>query len=292
MSFKIDFATVVYNDEDTLNLLKVQAHSMKFVEPSFINNIYIIYNDSGEYDFDEVISFYPEEVRDRVSALYVDSDFDTIYTYGWGTQQLIKILMAEKVTSEHYLALDAKDHFFKPIDHSTFFEFGNYPKLFLGWAGEMIKYYHGALKTLDTEDPFGITPEWSYRPLATTPYLFTTKTTLDLIAYAKENDLNFNEIFQRRKRPLPFTEFYLTTAYLIYSGEIKNYSLEKFIKLSLVHNRDSFFNRIAGNRFKILSIHKKIRFPEYQDQEFKTKALDLYRSCYDEKTVEIISTLF
>ena len=270
---------------------------MKFVEPSFINNIYIIYNDSGEYDFDEVISFYPQEARERVKVLYVDSDFDSIHTYGWGTQQLIKILMAEKVESEHYVALDAKDHFFKPVDRNVFFEMVNYfnpkenkPRLFLGWPGKMIKHYYGALNVFNIEDPFGLTPSWGPRPLSITPYLFTTKITLDLMATFQDIDLNFVEVLQRGS-PQAFTEFYLTTAYLCYSGEIKNYSLSRFIKRSLVWNRSGFFREINDNRYKILSIHKKIKSPEYQDEEFRTKVLDLYRSCYDEKAMEIILTL-
>jgi hypothetical protein len=43
---KLDFITIIYNDEREINLLKLQASSFSFVDTNIINNIIIIFNDN------------------------------------------------------------------------------------------------------------------------------------------------------------------------------------------------------------------------------------------------------
>ena len=44
---KVDFVTIVYDDETELNLLRLQASSFNMVDPRLINNILVVFNDKN-----------------------------------------------------------------------------------------------------------------------------------------------------------------------------------------------------------------------------------------------------
>ena len=91
----MDFVTIVFNNEIEINLLKLQAMSIKYVDENLINNLYIIYNDIGVFDIDDVVKYYPENIRKRVIVLYNIEvhDYFKNKKSSWHNQQLLKLLI-------------------------------------------------------------------------------------------------------------------------------------------------------------------------------------------------------
>ena len=140
----MDFVTIIYNNKTELNLMKLQAISMKYVDQKIINNIYIIYNDIGAYNIDDILPFYPENLRSKVKVVYnleIDACFEGSMS-NWHNQQILKLLVANIVESKYYLIMDGKNHFIKNILYSDYFNEMGYPRLFAWDPGHMIRYYY------------------------------------------------------------------------------------------------------------------------------------------------------
>jgi hypothetical protein len=68
----IDFVTIFFKNELELQLLKLQAMSMKYLDINLINSIIIVYNNNDElFDINLIIDYYPEILREKVKIVNI-----------------------------------------------------------------------------------------------------------------------------------------------------------------------------------------------------------------------------
>jgi Family of unknown function (DUF6492) len=117
--------TVVYEDE--LNLMILQARSIfRFMEHSVLDRILIIVNGKNQRAVAEFIriKILPEycALASRVDIL---SSHDVVPgisdDFGWFTQQVLKLAIADFVSTDYYVSLDTKNHFVRRAFISLFF---------------------------------------------------------------------------------------------------------------------------------------------------------------------------
>lgn len=117
----IDLLTVTCSRD--LPLLRLQAASIEcFIDRRLLNEIHVIIND--DVDISYLPSLYGElEHRVRIShrSEYADLDVDPQCAYT--NQMFLKCAFADR-SAEHYLILDSKNFFVKPIDEAALFTDG------------------------------------------------------------------------------------------------------------------------------------------------------------------------
>lgn len=224
----MDFATIIFNHETEINLLKLQAHSFKFIDINLINNIFVLFNDDISLNdnfttqFNAIINYYPKNVRHKVKLLFL-RDLDLEFAYSdWFTQQLVKIEISKKVGTKYYIILDAKNHFIKHISKDTFFDKNNKPYIYFNDSGSIFNdYYSNCLNYFNVNCPNMDLNLGNLKIQTTTPFIFITKQCLNLLSHveSKENK-TFKQFFIESKK---YTEFYFYYSYLIYCNKHKKY---------------------------------------------------------------------
>lgn len=292
----MDFVTIIYNNKTELNLIKLQAISMKYVYQKLINNIYIIYNDIGDYNIDDILLFYPENLRSKVKVVYnkeIDPSFEGS-TSNWHNQQILKLLVANIVESKYYLIMDGKNHFIKNITYSDYFNENGYPKLFVWDPGHMIRYYYSCLDYFQIEDPYDLKNTKNCNIfLTTTPFLMCKDDVLEMIEYIvkKENDTFFNFFMKRSDL---HTEFYLYITYLIFKNKIKYCDITSTNFSAIMGSTLRKWNSYEDNALPIINIHHIKNFGLHRnaiskmDDTVKTNMLIFYHLYYDHETCEFI----
>jgi hypothetical protein len=161
---RLTFITVAFNDDIELNLLQLQAFSFCMVADEIIDAIYVVLeglspNEIHLKDYaNRVKSSYPHNLRNRVFVL---SGFELVigsdsynFKQGWYNQQALKLLAACKANTRYSIILDAKNHFIKPIELSSFFD-SELPCYFIQrQAPKMRRFWEGSLAFFDAIDPF------------------------------------------------------------------------------------------------------------------------------------------
>jgi len=299
MSKKIDLVTIVFNDEIELKLLKLQAYSLKYIAPSFINNIFIVYNDDEEHNFEDILEYYPDELKFKVTIIYRKDLCPDIKGSNWHNQQLLKLVVAQKVISEYYVVLDSKNHLIRDVSEADFFNSDGKSKLFTFNPGWIIKHYFSCLQYFEAKNIFNYQYEDVNKTrgkgynilLSDTPYIFKTADVLEMIEYIKKKEgTSFETFFLKRN---DITEFYLYATYLIWSEKIENYSLEKHIKSTIFENPYLVWNTysykknvITDSSYKFFGLHRLA--VKTMNSEYKNNLLELYSKFYSAKMVEFI----
>ena len=292
----MDFVTIIYNNKTELNLMKLQAISMKYVDQKIINNIYIIYNDIGAYNIDDILPFYPENLRSKVKVVYnleIDACFEGSMS-NWHNQQILKLLVANIVESKYYLIMDGKNHFIKNILYSDYFNEMGYPRLFAWNPGNMIRFYYSCLNYFQVEDPFDFKNTKNCDILlTTTPFLMCKEDVLEMIEYIvkRENDTFYNYFIKNTDL---HTEFYLYITYLIFKNKIKYCALTSTNFSAIMGHGLGKWNSYEDNalpiinipRVKILGLHRGAIAK--MDCTFKQNMLTFYHLYYDHETCEFI----
>ena len=280
----VDIVTITYNNKLEMNLLKLQAHSLKYVDYNFINKIIIIYNDNGIYDFKDIINYYPDELKEKVKIVYVKELLSNYNSSSWHNQQLCKLLIAPLIESEYYIILDGKNHFVKNITKSDYFE-DKKGKLFVNNPGTMIKYYYNSLKYFKIKCPYNYDSNKSNNILlTTTPFLICRKDVIDMIEMIEQKEkINFSNFFNNKQEII--TEFYIYTAYLIYSKRISNYKLSPVNYTSVMNNPYNEWNvfkvhekLLKEPHIKIFGLHRAA--VDRMDNSYKLKLVELYKNYY------------
>ena len=110
----IDFATLTFNDNVEIGLLKLQAISFKYVEPECIGKIFVFYNDSGTDKIEFIKNYYPKNLLSKINIIYRDNIFDNhIERSDWFNQQYFKLYISNYIQCEYYVILDSKNHFIR-----------------------------------------------------------------------------------------------------------------------------------------------------------------------------------
>lgn len=286
----MDFVTIFSNDNKEINLLKLQALSFQHVDDELVNNIYIIHNDTGRFNFKDFINtYYPKSLKDKVKGLDVLKNKN--YKVCWQDQQSHRFLAANLVKTEHYLVLEAKNHFLKKVVYGDYFDEKNKPKLFTCNPGNMIKYYYGCLNYYGIECPFNYQEETSNKLLASTPYLLSKKDTMEMTEYiAKREKEPFYNFFINTKEEI--TEFYLYSTYLIKTNKLKNYRLSpRNYRCIFDWNTIEYNCSVAVNHpyIKIFGIDKKAF--ETITEESRDKMLEFYSNFYSEEICSFIKNV-
>ena len=289
----IDFVTITFNNKIEMDLLKLQAHSMKYVDTQFINQIIIIYNDTGSYNFTDVIKYYPKKLQNKVKIVNAIKLIPNYDKSSWHNQQLCKLLIAKVVKSNYYLILDGKNHFVKNINYSDYFNNGK-PILFLNNPGTMIKFYYNCLKYFNINCPYNFNKDTDENIfLTTTPFLMGKKDVLDMMnLIEKRQNMSFTNFFKSKRNII--TEFYIYIVYLIYTKRISNYTLRPKNYTSIMNDPTAEWNLFDKHKKELNKPHVKIfglhrsALP-IMNKEYKTNLQNLYKNYYSDDICKFIN---
>lgn len=218
---KLDLVTVMYEPE--ILLQKVQARSiLRHLDRGLIENIFVVINEDDPRKtieaFKKIVLKEYGELSEKVVILSVADLFHSkSRSSGWKRQQTIKLMVANKISTENYMVLDCKNHFIKPTNKAVFFNLDSkkilIPKIKNHGSRQsrleaMCKYFNVDLNlNLDKLMPI------------TTPFVLSKTEVLNMIS----------EIEKKEGRPFPdffhaagieFTEFFLYAAYLYSKPEV------------------------------------------------------------------------
>jgi hypothetical protein len=208
------FVTVTHRGDH--GLLRLQARSLaRYLDPDLATELVVVDNPerAGEARRRELLADYgplaPKvrflEARDVVEA--------PLQMAGWWSQQVLKLLVADQVSTERYVVLDAKNHLVFPLARD-FFEspsgqlrsrledYSRHP--LLPWLRKTVGYF--GLRLL---------PPLRFLP-TTTPFALDTALVREVVDYLESRErAPFPEAFMRGGGS--FTEFFLVVAYVMAS---------------------------------------------------------------------------
>lgn len=122
---RVTFVTVVYENE--LNFMILQARSIfRFMEHSVLDRILIIVNGPNQQAVAEFIRINVlPEYRTLASRVNLVSSQDVVpgisINFGWFTQQVLKLAIADFVSTDYYICLDTKNHLVRHAFLSSLF---------------------------------------------------------------------------------------------------------------------------------------------------------------------------
>lgn len=212
MTVRVDVVTICFTDE--LKMLQMQARSIRrHMDQTLLGSYRIIVNDAKRAE--ECVRFIEQVIKPelgwvapRVSVALADTIDPTLRGSGWLTQQVLKLTVARLVSADHYLVLDAKNHFIAPVDATTLFR-GSLPRARLAvptrnqrkWLDASLAYFE--LGREHGTGQLGVT---------VTPYLMITDVCLSLLDEVHRRGDRLSDLFSRPE-PRP-SEFFLYYAYI------------------------------------------------------------------------------
>lgn len=133
---------------------------------------------------------------------------------GWRGQQVVKLLFARRVTTSHYLVLDAKNHLVRPFSLDALHDEAGRARTVRRPPTPLLRpHLEASLSAFDL--PTDVPDVFSSAMPTVTPYTFDTAEVLALISALKERSgKNFTAAF-RTTYPRA-TEFYLYYAWLLH----------------------------------------------------------------------------
>jgi len=212
---KLDLVTVCFSGE--LRLLRLQARSVRmFACEHLVQSIYIVVNDwdTEEFSrqFEELV--VPEYGRfaDRVKLIDYRSFWRSSRypdNRGWRTQQILKLMIAELTTEDHYLVLDAKNHFVRPVTAADFFApDGRMRSNMYRIHPPYIPHFKNACRYFGLAEA----PDLTCGLPTTTPFMMLRDVCLSLVREVEHREQKpFPQFFMERQ----LVEFYLYYAFLL-----------------------------------------------------------------------------
>lgn len=225
---KITFVCVVYrNDYDLLE--RLMATLGEYFQLDQIHELVLILNEPYSYytTFKQFLSNIPD-FGYQITTYWSNELWPEQDEYDWYSQQMLKLLAAEKVTTDWYVIHDAKDHYIGHTNIAHYFDdqgsaygcVNTYdPHKFGSGAGIFDAEYSRAYEIwgLDFRNHRS-----SFMLKYTTPFPVKTSIITDMLTDLRSR---FQGIFYRllqlqiNHKPL-YTEFALISAYLTYRGAI------------------------------------------------------------------------
>jgi hypothetical protein len=194
--------------EGDVDLMALQLESIeKLLEINNFPQIHVILNGKNNYTLEKILKklthSLSNNIKDRIT--YVHASQLCPGSTGWLGQQVLKILIAQHVSTPFHIILDAKNHFVKNCGVDNFFTSNGLPKTeFSHPPPGRLSRLNAALEYFNVKSNFAITNAMPN----ITPYVFYT----DLVCALIE------EIEKREK--VPFVNAFLdkleTTEFLIY----------------------------------------------------------------------------
>ena len=246
--------------------------------------------------FDEILPFYPENIRNKVKLLTlkdIDLSFET--SSNWFTQQVCKIYISNHIQSTFYVLLDVKNHFIRYVDERYFLNSKNKGFLYRESHGDnMLYYYHNCLQYFSQECPYKENVSRKYQTV--TPFLFVTDLCKDLIKYIEMREgVSLKTFFLNKKL---YTEFFFYEAYLLFSNKMNNYYeiIDRPLPFSTIGNcnPELNYNNYDSKKFilqdesiKMFAIHRFV-IPQLSD-EYKRNLLFFYSHFYKSDIIDFIN---
>lgn len=207
---KYTFLTVAFQGE--ANLLMLQARSAALYLPRDLAAEIIVVDNTppGErgLDTDAIRNSYGE-LASLVRIIAASEIADIPETVaGWYSQQVMKLMIADRIDTERYVVLDAKNQFVYPLTQGFLESEGKIRTSLHGYENHPLRLHIERVLTY-----FGLDPSahiQSFTP-ASTPYTLPTKTVRELVKYMVDRDkIGFPQAFVN----IDTTEFLLFAAYI------------------------------------------------------------------------------
>lgn len=263
MPSAVDVVTICFSAE--LKMLQMQARSIeRFMDPSTLGKCIFIINDPDHSEechrfIDRII--LPELTWLAARISIIDSaDLDgALRGSGWLTQQALKLMSARHVATNHYLVLDAKNHFIAPVGDTPLFH-GHRPRARTAIpTRNQRKWLDASLAYFDLDRSQGAKEAGA----TVTPYLMITDVCLSLLDEIERRGDQISELFSRPE-PRP-SEFFLYYAYIeaFYGGYAQLYQCDMLAQATLFTKHpatdaafDSIMERTAHPDCWSFAIHR------------------------------------
>lgn len=205
----VDFVTVVFESE--LRLLDLQARSFqRYLRSDQVDQILVIDNCRRPLRREPFLRSYGDHAA---AVRFVRPEqLTTVKATGWQVQQVLKLAVADLVGTEHYVTLDAKDHFVAPVPDDYFVADGRAKVPAYSFAGHPLR---PALERVLAY--LGLDPSeyLEHFPATVTPFPLHTATVKDLREYiTQRSGRRFAEEFVGQG----LTEFFLYSGYRYLTG--------------------------------------------------------------------------
>lgn len=208
---RLTFVVVVFEAEQ--DLLRLQATSLaRHLDPSIVARIVVL---------DQSRPAIAGRARRRLLAAYgpLADRVDVVTTApaadGWISQQVLKLAVADDVTTSHYVVLDAKTHAVGPVDLDTFFSPDG--RAHLRWY----RYADHPMESrvVRTAAWLGLPEEVTREelPATTTPFVFVTDEVRALVRHVEERE---GTTFDAAFRSAGLIEFPLYSLWLVRRGSL------------------------------------------------------------------------
>lgn len=197
---------------------------------------------------------------------------------GWHGQQVVKLALADYVSSGHYLMFDAKNHFVRKSSVDDFFHAGKPKTVFTKTSATWDKYVRSSLEAMD-----GLTEERASRMMpTTTPYLMIANEVQRLIwRLETKYELPLDDAIRKTGWA---TEFFLYYAHLVTSYEEIPYANQPPMTRTLFTSWPQEHWRVlekiaeaASGVVPMFGLHRN-RLPQLS-RAHQAAIVDMWRSC-------------
>ena len=222
MASGLTWVSVVFETE--VALLELQARSMsRFLPDELVSSILVIDNSGkgmSRSAKESLLSSYGR-LAPAVRILVPGDITKVSGATGWRSQQVLKLCVAAKVDTKHYVALDAKNHFVAAPRPGHFVSPEGRPRAHVrGFADHPLKAHLQGVLTYVGLDPAQHVDRFTE---TAPPFVFDRDLVLELI----------DDIEQRSGNPFPdefvehgLTEFFLYSAWLVSKGRTLDEAFE------------------------------------------------------------------
>lgn len=263
MTQKVSVVTVVYEDE--IELLSVQARSFsKYLQPELAEEIIVIINGDHRVRTAKAVECNVLPLYGALRDLVHVFDAGEIAVVpkgfsGWHTQQVLKLSVADHVSTPYILVFDAKNHLVAGMSRDDIFNDDN--QLFYSQTSNRSIEEHFK----NSMAYFGVTDDADIdRSFPTfTPLTLLRDKVLDLRRYLKqEHNTDFATLLLQYE--VPYTEFMIYYGYLLAMGEFERHyvpgpSIVATVWQTHAENAEAFedlIDRAQAGRSKVFSIHR------------------------------------
>lgn len=210
----LDLVVIGFSGE--MRALKLMARSLRlYAEPGLFGQLLFIVNEHSSKAFRR---YFESDVRPELGPYSAQARVlegaqvagHSLGKKGWRSQQSLKLLAANAVSSPAYLILDSKNHFIRPVERASFLaDDGRLRSNMYPLNKKFAPLFENACRYFGVDD-YDLSAD--AMPTAT-PFLMQTNLVKALISTVIEREgRNFHDHFMQSRA---FTEFYLYYAFVL-----------------------------------------------------------------------------
>ena len=256
------FVTVTHAED--AGLLALQARSMaRYCDPALVSEIIVVENDPPE-------SFAPwrprllAEYGSLAAAVRFLPGHDLVAmpsaSSGWLSQQVYKLLIAESVTTDRYVVLDAKNALIAPL-RRDFLESPSTGRPLLNGYPMRDHALRPYLERVMAFLRIPVEQHLDWFPRTSTPFTILTDEARDLVAHVSGMaGRPFSEIFL----DCGLTEFFLYSGYLVSKHDLERcyemtqpYCVQLWGDQAAQRDVETFIRRATQSECPFIAVHRK-----------------------------------